>query len=66
MPTGMTKRLLEILSADLSGQRSAFPQTPNWRLLQQDKVFKRGLRKICGRQPLKNLHGPLLYTLSHR
>ena len=35
-----------------------------------DKVFKNGLSKICGRQPLKNLKeydllGPFLNTLSH-
>ena len=39
-----------------------------------DKVFKSGLSKFCGRQPLKNLKryglpqillGPLLNTLSH-
>ena len=53
MPRCVTERLLEILSADLSRPRSAFPQTPKWRLLQQDQVFKRGLRRICRRQPLK-------------
>ena len=30
-----------------------------------DKVFKSGLSKFCGRQPLKNLLSPLLNTLSH-
>ena len=30
-----------------------------------DKVFKNGLGKFCGRQPLKNLLSPLLNTLSH-
>ena len=30
-----------------------------------NKVFKSGLRKFCGRQPLKNLLSPLLNTLSH-
>ena len=29
-----------------------------------DKVFKSGLSKFCGRQPLKNLLIPLLNTLS--
>ena len=29
------------------------------------KVFKSGLSKFCGRQPLKNLLSPLLNTLSH-
>ena len=26
----------------------------------QDRVFKNGPRKICGRQPLKNLNWPIL------
>ena len=30
-----------------------------------DKVFKSGLSKFCGRQPLKNLLSPLVNTLSH-
>ena len=30
-----------------------------------DKVFKNGLSKFCGRQPLKSLFSPLLNTLSH-
>ena len=30
-----------------------------------DKVFHSGLRKFCGRQPLKNFFSPLLNTLSH-
>ena len=30
-----------------------------------DKVFKSGLSKFYGRQPLKNLLSPLLNTLSH-
>ena len=30
-----------------------------------DKVFKSGLSKFCGRQPLKNSLSPLLNTLSH-
>ena len=30
-----------------------------------DKVFKSGLSKFCGRQPLKSLLSPLLNTLSH-
>ena len=29
------------------------------------KIFKSGLSKFCGRQPLKNLLSPLLNTLSH-
>ena len=29
------------------------------------KVFKNGLNKFCGRQPLKNLLSPLVNTLSH-
>ena len=29
------------------------------------KIFKNGPSKICGRQPLKNLLGPLLNTLLH-
>ena len=31
-----------------------------------DKVFESGLSKSCGRQPLKNLHSPLLKTLSNK
>ena len=34
-------------------------------IIMWDKVFKNGSSKICGRQPLKILHGPLLNTLSH-
>ena len=30
-----------------------------------DKLFKSGLSKFFGRQPLKNLLSPLLNTLSH-
>ena len=30
-----------------------------------DKVFKSGLSKFCGRQPLKNSLSPLLNTLFH-
>ena len=30
-----------------------------------NKVFKSGLSKFCGRQPLKHLLSPLLNTLSH-
>ena len=30
-----------------------------------DKVFRSGLRKFCGRQPLKNVLSPLLNTLSY-
>ena len=30
-----------------------------------DKLFKSGVSKFCGRQPLKNLLTPLLNTLSH-
>ena len=30
-----------------------------------DKVFKSGLSKFCGREPSKNLLGPLLNSLSH-
>ena len=29
-----------------------------------DKVFKNGLSKVCGRQPLRILLGPFLNTLS--
>ena len=34
-----------------------------WRSFNWNKVFKSGPRKICGRQPLKILLGPLLNTL---
>ena len=30
-----------------------------------EKEFKNGLRKFCGKQPLKNLLSPLLNTLYH-
>ena len=34
-------------------------------LNEYDKVFQSGLRKFCGRQPLKNLLSPLLNTFSY-
>ena len=30
-----------------------------------NKVFKSGLGKVCGRQPLKNLLSPVLNAWSH-
>ena len=30
-----------------------------------DKVFKSGLSKFCGRQPIKNLLSPLLNTMPY-
>ena len=33
-------------------------------LASYEKVFKSGLSKFCGRQPLKNLLSPLLNTLA--
>ena len=39
-------------SMTLCQKRLADDNTYNW-----DKVFKNGIRKICGGQPLKNLKG---------